>query len=228
MFYPIYVKDGKIVEFGIVPEEEFHPKSKNIKKKNGEIEVWPIDQNAIERRWNFGLDSVEYELDRMVALEDDGEIDIFLTQEDTTPKTVWTDSKFEAGRNGATLVKALTGKDFPYPKSIFTVKQCLELIVKDRPEAIILDYFAGSGTTGHAVSMLNKEDSGSRQFILCTNNENGIAQEVCYPRIKAVIKGNKDYADITKIPSNLKYYRTSFVSAEPSDENKELLTLTIG
>jgi len=224
MFYPIYVKDGEIVRIGIVPDVDFHPKSKNIKKRNGEIEVYPIDQDGVERRWNFGLDSIEGELDRIVAIEVDGEIDMFLTQEDTTPKTVWTDSKFEAGRNGATLVKSLTGKDFPYPKSIFTVKQCLELIVKDRPEAIILDYFAGSGTTGHAVSILNKEDSGSRRFILCTNNENGIAREICFPRIKAVIKGNKDYPDITKIPSNLKYFRTSFVPSEPSDENKELLT----
>lgn len=69
---------------------------------------------------------------------------------------------------------------------------------------------AGSGTTGHAVSILNKEDNGTRQFILCTNNENDIAQEICLPRIKTVIKGHSDYPDITGIKSNLKYLQNFF------------------
>ena len=72
----------------------------------------------------------------------------------------------------------------------------------------ILDFFAGSGTTGHAVLELNKEDGGNRQFILCTNNENQIAEEVTYPRIKNVIEG---YADVEGIPANLRYFKTAFV-----------------
>ena len=88
----------------------------------------------------------------------------------------------------------------------------------------MMDYFAGSGTTGHALMILNKEDGGQRQVILCTNNENEIAQKVCFPRIKKVIEGHDDYLDITGIPANLKYYRTSFVPSEPTDRNKELLT----
>ena len=218
MFYPIYVLDGKIVRIGNTPDDNFHPVWKNIPQDNGEIEVWPIDQNGIERRWNFGLDSIESQLDRIVALEVNNETDIFLTQEDTTPKTVWTDSKFEAGRNGATLVKTITGAEFPYPKSIYTVKQCLELIINDRPDAIVLDYFAGSGTTGHAVLMLNAEDQGNRRFILCTNNENNIAEEITYPRIKNVIEG---YGDLEGLPANLRYYRTSFVSkSRVSDDTR--------
>lgn len=89
---------------------------------------------------------------------------------------------------------------------------------------MILDYFAGSGTTGHAVMILNKEDKGQRAFILCTNNENKIAEDVCYPRIKKVIKGHKNYPDITGISANLKYFRTDFVDAEPTDKNKKKLT----
>ena len=77
--------------------------------------------------------------------------------------------------------------------------------------AIVLDFFAGSGTIADATHEINQQDSGNRQSILCTNNESNICTEVCYPRVKSL--------DV-----NLKYYRTSFVPAEPSDENKELLT----
>jgi adenine-specific DNA-methyltransferase len=72
--------------------------------------------------------------------------------------------------------------------------------------------------------LLNKEDGGDRQCILCTNNENKIAEEVCYPRIKNVIKGHKDYPDITDIKTNLKYFKTDFVDADPTDKNKKKLT----
>lgn len=77
--------------------------------------------------------------------------------------------------------------------------------------AIILDFFAGSGTTGQAVMELNKEDGGHRQFILCTNNENKIAEEVTYPRIKAVVKG---YGDTDGIPANVRYFKTDFVEKD--------------
>ena len=60
-----------------------------------------------------------------------------------------------------------------------------------KKDAIILDIFAGSGTTGHAVLELNKKDGGNRQFILCTNNENNICTDVTYPRLKKVIEGYK-------------------------------------
>jgi adenine-specific DNA-methyltransferase len=226
MFYPIYVKNGKVVRIGSVPEDNFHPSSKNVISKNGEIEVWPIDRNGIERRWNFGLDTIEDELQRIVAIENDGETDLFLTQEDTTPKTVWTDSNLEAGRNGASLVRSITGVDFPFPKSIYTLIRCLDLVVRNRPTAIVLDFFAGSGTTGHAVLELNKHDDGQRQFILCTNNENNICDEVCYPRIQKVMAGYNDSKDqkVDGLGGNLKYYKTDFVDAEPTDKNKKKLT----
>lgn len=220
MFYPIYVKEGKICRVGKTPVDDFHPGVKNIIKENGELEIWPIDQNGIERRWNFGLDKIKKELNRIIVLEVKGEIDLFISEEDTTPKTVWTDSDLEAGRNGATLVKAITGADFPYPKSIFTVKKCIELILKGRPNAVVLDFFAGSGTTGHAVMMLNAEDEGNRRFILCTNNENNIADEVTYPRIKKTIEGVTGLPELTGFPSNLRYFKTAFVDALETDSNK--------
>ena len=75
----------------------------------------------------------------------------------------------------------------------------------------VLDYFAGSGTTGQAVIELNQEDGGNRRFILCTNNENNICTDKTYPRLCNVINGYGKYA---AEPANLKYYRTDFVARD--------------
>ncbi|CAM3215978.1 site-specific DNA-methyltransferase [Streptobacillus ratti] len=76
-------------------------------------------------------------------------------------------------------------------------------------EIYILDFFAGSGTTGHAVMQLNKEDGGNRKYILCTNNENNICEEVTYQRLKNIQ---------TELPHNLKYYKTEFIPKFSNDE----------
>lgn len=94
----------------------------------------------------------------------------------------------------------------------------ISLVNKD--DATILDFFAGSGTTGHAVLKLNAEDGGHRKFILCTNNENNICEEVTYERIKRVING---YGDTEGILANLKYFKTDFVDKESEDLSDELL-----
>lgn len=82
--------------------------------------------------------------------------------------------------------------------------------------ALVLDFFAGSGSTGQAVLELNKEDSGNRQIILCTNNENNICKEITYPRIKNVIGG---YGKNKALPANLKYYKTSYIPRINTEEN---------
>ena len=82
-----------------------------------------------------------------------------------------------------------------------------------------MDFFAGSGTTGHAVLALNKKDNGNRKFILCTNNENGIAEEVCYPRIKKCISG---YPRFSGYGGNLKYYKTAFVKNSISRDDLKI------
>lgn len=80
-------------------------------------------------------------------------------------------------------------------------------------DSIVLDFFAGSGTTGHAVLELNKEDGGNRQFILCTNNENNICTEVCYPRITKAMQGYKTPKGkkVEGLGGSLKYFKTGFV-----------------
>lgn len=222
-FYPIIIKDKKIIGFGDVVSNEVHPKQQTIKKDN-EFYVYPIDRQGIERKWRYARQSVEEIKDLLRAKETKNGYEIELGKDYGTVRTVWQDSRYDANENGTKLVHALVPKThFDFPKSLYTVYDCIAPILYERKNGIILDYFAGSGTTGHAVALLNKEDGGNRKFILCTNNENGIAQDVCYPRVKAVIKGNKDYKEITGIASNLKYFKTDFVDNATTDKNKKKL-----
>lgn len=221
-FYPIYVRDGGIVGFGDVPQDEFHP-SARVVESGGNKEIWPI-RDGVERKWRYARQSVDkIRGELIVKLTKRGD-DIFQIKTKGTPKTVWSDPKYHAGgKYGTKLLRAIVGEEkFDYPKSLFSVLDVLR--ISTRENSVILDFFAGSGTTGHAVSILNKEDGGRRRFILCTNNENGIAREVCRPRIKAVIKGHPGHPDITGVPSNLRYFKTAFVPARPTDKNKALLT----
>lgn len=111
---------------------------------------------------------------------------------------------------------------FDYPKSVNLIKYLLSL----KDDGVVLDFFAGSGTTGQAVMELNKENGGHRQFILVTNNEGQIAENVTYPRIKTVITGirpdGSKYSD--GIPANLRYFKTDFVEkGKTTDDTREAL-----
>lgn len=114
--------------------------------------------------------------------------------------------------------------DFEYPKPVRLIKLLVDSIFNKN--ALVLDFFAGTGTTAQAVLELNKEDGGNRQFILCTNNENNICTDVCYPRVKKVIEGYTALKGrkVEGLGGNLKYFKTDFVDAEPTDQNKKKLT----
>lgn len=101
---------------------------------------------------------------------------------------------------------------FKFPKSIGLIEFCLNLF--EDKNLTILDFFAGSGTTGHSVLSLNSKDGGNRKFILCTNNENEICEKVTYTRISKVINGYKNLKNeiVEGIDSNLKYFKTSYVN----------------
>jgi adenine-specific DNA-methyltransferase len=111
---------------------------------------------------------------------------------------------------------------FDYPKPTSLIKYLISIC--DLPDnAVILDYFAGSGTTADAVLQLNHEDNGNRSFILVTNNENGICEEVTYPRVKKVIEGyiNNAAEKIDGLDGSLNYFRTRFLRKTlNSDEMK--------
>jgi len=136
----------------------------------------------------------------------------------TKPRNFLVDKKF-LNRRGSDYLKTL-GIDFPYSKP----KELIEHLIRIAhipQDATILDFFAGSGTTGEAVLDLNNEDKGKRKFILCTNNEGQIAEEVCYPRIKKIIKGytkkSKNSETIKGLGGNLQYFKTDLIPVERID-----------
>ena len=130
-----------------------------------------------------------------------------------TPQTLWTEK--EIGTNDSAkkaLITMFKGKSvFTTPKPLNLIKRILQ--IASEKNSIVLDFFAGSGTTGHAIFELNKEDQGTRKFILCTNNEGNICTDVCYPRLKKVIKGYKNSKNekIQGLGGNLKYFKTSLL-----------------
>lgn len=139
-----------------------------------------------------------------------------------TLKDIITDIVTVMGRNDLNKIRPI--KKLNYPKPV----KLIQVLLKSLPQHdfITLDFFAGSGTTAQAVLELNKEDGGKRQCILCTNNENNIAEDVTYPRVKTVITGirpdGSKYSD--GIPANFRYFKTDFVEkGKTTDATRENL-----
>jgi len=205
-----------------------------IEKKVGCVEIIPIDSSGKKRVWRQTRPSLVEAVSR-------GDIVIKKTKNGYTilmkdrikdgrkPKTIWIDPLFDASSHGTVLLQKILGKRkaFDYPKSLHAVIKTLSVFILDKKEAVVVDFFAGSGTTGHAVLEMNKRDNGNRSFILATNNENSICEDVCYPRIKNVIVGYK--TNKAKKESgcggSLKYFKTSFVkNASNKDDFKIKIT----
>ena len=146
------------------------------------------------------------------------------------PESLWDDTSNAA--NASDEIKGIFSSKivFDTPKPVPYIKRMLYLSTNSR--AIVLDFFAGSGTTLHAVMQLNAEDGGNRTCILCTNNENGICENVTYERNKRVIEGytkpnGEEVAGLTD--NNLRYYRTEFLPRERSVKNmRELVHASTG
>ena len=93
--------------------------------------------------------------------------------------TVWRERRHDAGAYGTSILRSLLpDRSFPFPKSLYAVEDVLRAVVADKPRATVLDFFAGSGTTAHAVMRLNKQDGGCRKCILVTNNEVSADEQV--------------------------------------------------
>ena len=165
-FYPIIVKDGKIIGFGDVSDDAFHPTSQTEKHGN-EYYVYPIDTKGIERKWRYARQTVESIFDLLRVKKTKTGYDIELGKNFGTYKTVWSNPKFDASVNGTQLLKDLVPNTvFSYPKSLYTVIECVNSVVMDDKDSFVLDFFSGSGTTGQAVMEINKQDGGHRRFIL--------------------------------------------------------------
>lgn len=170
-FYPIFVdiKSNRVVGTGNVPSDDFHPSSVN--EINGDtLTVWPIDAKGVERRWRFAFDTVHEILDELVPVVIKGIVNIQRNKQWFVRKTVWSDPSYFANNSGSQLIASMIGNRFTFPKSLYLIRECLNAVLQ-RPNALIVDFFAGSGTTMHAVNLLNAEDGGHRRCIMVTNNE---------------------------------------------------------
>ena len=187
-FYPIYVKNNIIVGIGDVCDDDFHPSSSNELTEDGRIAIYPIDGEGVERKWLFGHDTVGDIISELsVKINKNTKLlEIIRTKTAINYKTIWTDSCYSAKEHGTNLLTKMFNKPvFSFPKSIYTVKDCIGLAVRENPNEIILDYFGGSGTTAHAVIELNRFGNGHRKFILC---EMGLYfSTATRPRIEKVI-----------------------------------------
>jgi len=168
-FYPILVTNNEIIGFGDVPENDFHPKSNNIIRNNGLIEIWPIDDNGVERKWRYARQTVESILNKLEPKKGRVSLQINLNQDIETMKTLLFDSKFDASEYGTKVMQNILGKEkaknFSFPKSIETLRFALNALSNNNKNAFFIDYFAGSATTGDACIRMNKEDDGNRRFI---------------------------------------------------------------
>ena len=218
-----------------------------IEPKKYKNKILPEEVNGEEGRWLWGKE--KFEKDKAKLLYFDGtEISRKIYYEESKDQTIyqvekaWLDeSKYQNSKGTIELNNILGRKGlFNNPKPVELIKFLINL--HPNKFSVILDFFAGSGTTGHAVMMLNKEDkdnlneklkkeeitkkeygeqitqTGNRKFILCTNNENKICEDVCFPRIEKVIKGYKNIKgeEVSGLGGNLKYLKTDFIKLEKS------------
>lgn len=187
-----------------------------------------VDNNG--KIWKCPKNGWRMKYEKLKELENDGRLS--LENKSLNEKAYWNERENEGKKidtlwndlpenttGSSELEKVMEEKNtFSNPKPIKLIQRCLEISSKN---ATVLDFFAGSGTTAQAVLALNKDDGGNRKFILCTNNENNICEEVTYERIKRVIHG---YADVEGIPANLKYFKTDFIAKDADDVSEELLS----
>jgi adenine-specific DNA-methyltransferase len=187
-FYPIIIKNENVIGFGdVMYDLTQHPNAQTVKKGDCYY-IYPIDAKGIERKWRYARQSVEEIKDLLkVRKSKNGGYEIELGKNFGSYKTVWVDSKYDANEYGTKLLYSLIGENpFSYPKSLYAVIDCINSVVKNDKNAIILDFFAGSGTTAHAVCEINKIDGGNRKFILCEQMD--YIETVTAKRIHNVIK----------------------------------------
>ena len=129
---------------------------------------------AISYLTNNQLKQIEEGTIKVTGRDANGSLEVAYANDSktTAPKTQWNLTSHEAGAYGTNVIGSIIpGRRFAFPKSIYAVEDALRFFVKEKPNALIVDFFAGSGTTLHAVNLLNAEDGGHRRCIMVTNNE---------------------------------------------------------
>lgn len=222
-FYPLWIDPERRV---VVRAGESLPLDQEpyFEPQDGLVPLWPIDAEGNHRCWRYVpksmndvIDEGRVVLGRYNAAQRSWTVNLWVRKAASRKlKTVWWDPAHDAGTHGTSLINRILGRRdaFPFPKSVYAVRDAIAAVVRNRPNAIVLDFFAGSGTTLHGLAMMNAADGGRRQCILVTNNEvsernaqslrevgvtpgspewerEGICQAVTWPRCKAAIEGKR-------------------------------------
>jgi len=224
-FYPIFVKNQKIIGFGDVCKDSFHPSSVNVLRNDGVLEIYPIDAQGNERKWVFSRQSVEkIKEDLSVEFNRSRQIwDIIRKKIFFNFKTVWNDKKYSSNSYGSKLLNNIMGeKVFSFPKSINTTRDCILAGSTNEIDALVVDLFAGSGTTGHAVITLNRKDIGKRKYVLVEMGQ--YFNTVLKPRIQKVIYSVdwKDGKPVSRKGSSHAFKYIKLESYEDTLNNLEL------
>ena len=221
-FYAIYVDKKNLDVLHVGPEIPLHA-DYSIDSVGQAIPVFPIDGNGAERVWRYGRDTMAERISEGAIFAKKRKDTIHLYMRTARKgsqrlKTVWYEgSHSSVGTASTVLVDTILGRNgaFPFPKSLYAVRDAIGAVIRTRPHAVVLDFFAGSGTTLNAVKLLNAADNGNRRCILVTNNEvsedetknltrqgyrpgdteweqPGICQSVTWSRSKYTILGHRD------------------------------------
>ena len=265
---------GETIPLG-ADREEVKPPSPDVSavwpiRPDGSENTWQLGSVSVRAAFREGsarlnVSGTRFTVNYLRAAEkrriENGEIDVLGKDESgalilrhregavrlTRPRTVWTSPAHDAGLYGSTLLRSLIpNRKFPFPKSLYAVEDALRFFVAKKSEAIVLDFFSGSGTTAHAVMRLNKQDGGRRQCISVTNNEVaadeqkalrkeglrpgdpgweklGICDYITKPRVAAAITGK--IPDGEPIKGDYKF-TDEFPMSDGFEENAEFFTLT--
>ncbi len=193
-FYALLIDESQQKIVGIeTPPTGHYPIEKN---NQGFLRVYPVSADGTERVWRRSYESAVSELTNNNLIYKGGRSIYLRSNTEGRAKPIfsnWTDTRYNAGVHGSKILANITGENkFSYPKSLFNVQDCIHFASKHNKTALVLDYFGGSGTTAHAVINLNREDNGSRNYILV--EQNAYFDTVLKPRIQKVVY-SRDWKD---------------------------------
>ena len=217
-------ENNRLIEYN--PDDYFEIYGKDI------VEILPIDSSKKRRVWRQSdrlkiLKSAR-EGELIASKNKDGKYSIQYKariNDGSKPTTIWYDAKYAASSYGSRLLKKLFNNEkvFSYPKSIHTVKDTIKIFSRPESSDIVLDFFAGSGTTGHAVLALNKEDGGNRKFILCEQMD--YTEKVTSKRVQKVIESNHSGSFIyTKLATHNDNYLGELYRIDDKEKLNELFS----
>lgn len=207
LYYPFYLNPNSKNEFFEI----------SLDKHDNWIEIYPPKsvKNSIQFVWRWGKEKSTSNLNKEIVgyKVSDNEYRVVqkMRHDEKLIRSILESTEYTSRKGTAELESIMGNKLFSFPKPLKLIQDILFMSTKRN--STILDFFAGSGTTGHAVLKLNAEDGGHRKFILCTNNENNICRDITYERLKTVITGKRkdgsSYSD--GLSGSLKYFKTDFI-----------------